>query len=162
MYRSFIKKNTTSVAILILSDNPHGFEEIQHLLSGQILFINISDVLSHAPIYILILLIWFLLPNIKKTLGFYVIFAIAITSSVQLVGVYVVFISLIIPALCVNNLKNNQYKIAWTCGILSIILGILSSIFFDLPTGPLIVISYIIVAIVISARRFFISKPQQI
>ena len=73
----------------------------------------------------------------------------AITSSVQLVGVYVVFASLILPAL--TALKSaNPYKVAWISGLISVVLGILLSIIFDLPAGPILVVSYVIVTILIA------------
>jgi len=134
-----------SLAILLLADHPTGGEEIRHLLSGQILFITWSDVLMHLPIYILILVLWFLPINLNG-IGFYILFSLAITSSVQLVGVYVVFASLILPALAAIKALN-PYKVAWLCGIISVLLGIIFSIFFDLPSGPILVVSYVIVTI---------------
>jgi zinc/manganese transport system permease protein len=134
-----------SLAILLLADHPSGGEEIRHLLSGQILFITWSDVLMHLPIYLLILVLWFLPINLNG-IGFYILFSLAITSSVQLVGVYVVFASLILPALAAIKALN-PYKVAWLCGIISVLLGIIFSIIFDLPSGPILVVSYVIVTI---------------
>jgi len=88
-----------SLALLLLADSPHGGEEVRHLLSGQVLFVTWPHVLAHAPVYAIILSLWFLMPRIRRSIWFYILFAMAITSSVQLVGVYVVFASLIIPAL---------------------------------------------------------------
>jgi zinc/manganese transport system permease protein len=136
-----------SLAILLLADHPTGGEEIRHLLSGQILFITWSDVLMHLPIYILILVLWFLPINLNG-IGCYILFSLAITSSVQLVGVYVVFASLILPALSALNMTK-PYKIAWISGLFSVILGILCSMIFDLPAGPILVVSYVIVTILI-------------
>ena len=111
------------------------------------LFITWQDVLLHLPIYILILVLWFLPINING-IGFYILFSLAITSSVQLVGVYVVFASLILPALAaVKSL--NPYKVAWLSGLISIVLGIIFSVIFDLPSGPVLVVSYVIVTILI-------------
>jgi zinc/manganese transport system permease protein len=138
-----------SVALLILSDNPHGGEEIQQLLSGQILFVSLQDVTMHAPIYGIILALWFFLPD-KARQGnlFYLLFAIAVTSSVQLVGVYVVFASLILPAIAASPYKQKQ-AVAWACGIGSVIVGISASIITDAPAGSVIVISYAMTALVI-------------
>ena len=136
-----------SLSILILSDHPTGGEEIRHLLSGQMLFITWQDVLLHLPIYILILVLWFLPINLNG-IGFYILFSLAITSSVQLVGVYVVFASLILPALTALK-ATNPYKVAWLSGLISVLLGIFLSIIFDLPAGPILVVSYVIVTILI-------------
>ena len=136
-----------SLAILILADHPTGGEEIRHLLSGNMLFVTWQDVLYHLPIYILIFLLWFS-PILRRGISFYLLFALAITSSVQLVGVYVVFASLILPALTAVNEKN-PYKIAWLCGIISVIAGIIFSVIFDAPAGPILVISYVVITILI-------------
>jgi len=135
-----------SMALLLLADHPHGGEEIQHLLSGQILFVTWQEVLAHAPIYALILGLWFAIPKVRSGTGFYALFALAITSSVQLVGVYVVFTSLILPALASSKV-DKKLLTAWTVGIFSVLAGVLFATLLDLPAGPVIVLSYILVAV---------------
>lgn len=130
--------------ILFLSNHAHGNEIHQNILSGQILFVTWSDIIFHAPIYFLIFLIWFKYKSAREGNGFYLLFTLAVTSSVQLVGIYVVFASLVLPALAVSNL-NNPYKIAYFCGIISIMTGMISALILDLTAGPLIVISYVII-----------------
>ena len=66
----------------------------------------------------------------------------------QLVGVYVVFASLILPALAALK-ATNPYKVAWLSGLISVLLGILLSVIFDLPAGPILVVSYVFVTILI-------------
>lgn len=143
---------SASLALLLLADQPHGGEEIQHLLSGQILFVTWADVMKHAPIYAFILALWFIRPRVREGIGFYLLFAMAITSSVQLVGVYVVFASLILPALAATRSKR-KHLTAWACGIVSVIGGILAATLLDLPAGPVIVVSYAVVTIVIGAMQ---------
>lgn len=132
-----------SLALLLLANHPHGGEEIQHLLSGQILFVTWRDVIMHSPIYLMILGSWFVTPVIRRGTGFYVLFALAITSSVQLVGVYVVFTSLILPALASIRV-NRKLQVAWSVGIFSVLFGIIGATARDLPAGPMIVLSYVI------------------
>ena len=149
-----------SLAILLLADHPTGGEEIRHLLSGQILFVTWQDVAKHTPIYILILAVWFFKKEYRNNIGFYLLFALAVTSSVQLVGIYVVFASLILPALAVINIRN-PYKLGWLCGIISVIAGVFLAIFFDAPAGPLIVVSYVlttIIFVIITKTKRFIGK----
>lgn len=134
-----------SLTILLLADHPHGGEEIQHLLSGQMLFVTWEDVITHAPIYALILAVWFLRPSLRAGIGFYLIFALAITSSVQLIGVYVVFASLILPALASVNTKYPN-TMALGSSLLSVFFSIIISIALDAPIGPITVVSYVIVA----------------
>ena len=136
-----------SLAILLLADHPSGGEEIRHLLSGQILFVTWQDVAKHVPIYILILTVWFFKTEFRNNISFYLLFALAVTSSVQMVGIYVVFASLILPALAVINIRN-PYKLGWLCGIISVMAGVFLAIFFDAPAGPLIVVSYVLTTII--------------
>lgn len=143
-----------SLAILILADDPHAGDEIQHLLSGQILFISWHDVLVHLPVYAIILVLWFALPKIKNGMWFYVLFACAITSSVQLVGVYVVFASLILPALATNRIS-----CAWMCGVISVLLGIGIAMFTDSPAGPVLVCSYVLVTILVKFYSYLRHSP---
>ncbi len=151
-----------SIALLVLADRPHGGEEIQHLLSGQILFVTWRDVILHTPVYASILVLWFLRPDkARHSNWFYVLFAIAITSSVQLVGVYVVFASLILPALAAAPYKQKQLM-AWICGITSILLGIFVSIVIDAPAGPVIVLAYAIVALSIRIAKKTLTKFMQL
>ncbi|MFT7144424.1 MAG: zinc/manganese transport system permease protein [Alphaproteobacteria bacterium] len=137
---------TASLSLLVLADNPHGGEEIQHLLSGHILFVTWQDVLMHAPVYLCIFVLWFLKNNFRSGLMFYTLFALAVTSSVQLVGVYVVFISLILPAVVLGLTHNNKYRYAWAYGVISLFVGIMTSIVCDLPSGSVIVASYVVLA----------------
>ncbi len=137
---------SSSLAILLLANNPHGSKEMLNILSGEILFITWEKILYHAPIYLFILALWLFKPSVRKGSTFYILFALAITSSVQLVGVYVVFASLILPALASLNFKSS-YVSAWIIGALSIIIGILLSLILDKPTGPILVLSFILIAI---------------
>lgn len=142
-----------SVAVLLLVDHPHGWEEIRHLLSGQMLFVTWKDALFHAPIYAIILMLWFFKPACRNGAGFYLLFASAITSSVQLAGVYVVFASLILPALAAIRAAR-PHVVAWSCAVLSVMIGMVAAIVTDMPAGPILVISYVNIAIFMAWLRF--------
>ncbi len=146
-----------SLALLLLADHPHGGEEVKHLLSGQMLFVTWTDVLKHAPIYALILLVWFSRPTVRSNIGFYLLFALAITSSVQLVGVYVVFASLILPALAAVGVKQ-PHVTAWLCGVAAVLSGIAFAVAFDMPAGPIIILSYTAAVLIIRAARIATKK----
>ena len=135
-----------SLSILLLAGHPHGGDTMRNLLSGQMLFVTWSDLLYHFPVYALVLAAWFVRPDWRTGLGFYVLFALAITSSVQLVGVYVVFASLILPALAAVGAKR-PYIMAWSCGGIAVLSGVAVSALSDLPAGPLLVASYSITAV---------------
>jgi zinc/manganese transport system permease protein len=80
-------------------------------------------------------------PRILLTgLFFYALFALAITVSVQLVGVYLVFASLIVPALATAGMKGRgRLFMAYMIGASGYALGLVLSAILDLPSGALIV-----------------------
>jgi zinc/manganese transport system permease protein len=137
-----------SAVLLALANHPQGGEEIQHILSGQLLFISWSQILAFLPIYVLAIVIWFVVPRVRTGLGFFVLFALVVTASVQLVGVYVVFASLILPALAVNTMGTRKAVVATGAGMLAVIAGTTASALHDLPAGPVLVFSFAIVTIV--------------
>ena len=134
-----------SLTLLLLADSPFGGEEIKSLLSGQILFVTWSDILTHAPVYALITALWIFRPQARRGVWFYILFATAITSSVQLVGVYVVFASLILPALGAVGAASPTVA-AWAVGAVSVVAGIAAATLLDAPAGPVLVTSYCVVA----------------
>lgn len=135
--------------ILLLSNNPHGGEHLKDLLVGQILWVSYQQLLPVAILYGLVLVAWFGL-NIKhKRLGFYGVFAVTVTASVQLVGVYLVFASLIIPSLATRLLPDKQRLwFGYVIGLISYALGLAASALFDVPSGAIIVWMLGIVAFV--------------
>ncbi|MGH8561637.1 MAG: metal ABC transporter permease, partial [Nevskiales bacterium] len=84
-----------SGALLLLAANPHGGEHLKELLVGQILWVNWPRLLPVALVYAVILALWFGMGERIGRIGFYLLFAAAVTLSVQLVGLYLVFASLI-------------------------------------------------------------------
>src|SRR5688572_2687144 len=88
-----------SGALLLLAANPHGGEHLKELLVGQILWVNWPRLLPVAVVYAVLLGLWFGWGERLGRTGFYLLFAVAVTISVQLVGLYLVFTTLIVPAL---------------------------------------------------------------
>lgn len=136
--------------ILLLAGNPHGSEHLKDLLVGQILWSTWASLAPVAALYAVMLVIWFALRNRFGTLGFYITFAIVVTASVQIVGIYLLFASLIIPALATSNLPDNRrLMVGYAVGALSYFLGIVLSAFLDLPTGAVIVWTMAVVALLV-------------
>lgn len=128
--------------ILMLANNAHGGEHLQTLLSGQILWVNPRWLLWVAGLYALLLLVYRWLGSRASRVGFYLIFALAITASVQLVGVYLVFSSLIVPALATRRLGLTapaRLMLGYTIGVFGYAGGLLVSSLLDMPSGPVIV-----------------------
>jgi len=134
--------------ILLLAGNPHGSEHLKELLVGQILWQTWSSLLPIGILYAVVMAVWFLIRPRSGALSFYLAFAVVVTASVQIVGIYLVFASLIIPALATVGLKRGNRLVAgYLVGAASYLIGILVSVMFDLPTGAVIVWSMAAVAL---------------
>jgi len=141
-------------SILLLANNPEGGEHLKDLLVGQILWVNLKSLIPVAALYVLILAAWFGLRARLGRIGFYLLFALAVTASVQLVGVYLVFASLIMPALAVRGLRDKAgLAVAFGMGVVAYATGLVLSTVFDLPSGALIVWCLAAGAIVVACLR---------
>lgn len=139
-----------TLSLLLLANNPHGGEHLKELLVGQILWVSYEQLIIPTVVYAGILFLWFGLRIREKTpVAFYLIFAVTVTVSVQLVGVYLVFASLIIPALATRQLSGNRRLVTgFISGAIGYALGLAGSAMFDLPSGAVVVWSMAVVAIV--------------
>jgi zinc/manganese transport system permease protein len=139
--------------ILLLSGNPHGGEHLKELLVGQILWVNTTQVLWLAAVSALLLAaMWLGWVERLGRFGFYGVFALAVTASVQLVGVYLVFSSLIIPALATRaHTGSRRLVTGYALGASGYALGLALSALFDLPSGAVIVWTLAVCAIVFVA-----------
>lgn len=134
--------------ILLLAGNPHGSEHLKELLVGQILWQTWSSLVPIAALYVVVLALWFTLQARLGALIFYLLFAVAVTASVQIVGIYLVFASLIIPALATTGIRRgNRLFAGYAIGAISYFIGIAGSVLLDLPTGAVIVWSMAAVAV---------------
>ena len=128
-------------AIVLMSHDPHAGEHLQELLVGQILWTTWSGLWPLALVTASVLVAWFSLRLKDSPLGFYGLFAVTVTASVQMVGVYLVFASLIVPALAAAGRPGRAYVI----GAAGYALGLLASGLFDLPAGAAIVLALVMV-----------------
>lgn len=149
-----------SLGVLLLAGDPHGGEHLSELLSGQILWVTPGQVAQIGVLYAALLALWAWRGAGLGTLGFYLVFALAITASVQLVGVYLVFASLILPALAVRGWPpRTGLLVGWVLGALAYAAGLAASALSDWPAGPAVVIALAIVALLagnllrVAARR---------
>jgi len=126
--------------ILLLANNPHGGDHLKELLVGQILWVEWGQLLNAGIISAIVLTVWLKYKEKIGSAGFYTLFAIAITVSVQLVGVYLVFASLIIPALATARCSvRSGLRMSLITGISGYALGLVLSALLDLPSGAVIV-----------------------
>jgi zinc/manganese transport system permease protein len=134
-----------SVELLLLANNPHGGEHLKDLLVGQILWVTVAGLWPIALFYAVALAIWFGFRHRLGQIGFYVLFALVVTQSVQLVGVYLVFASLIVPALASRRYAPKlRLAVGYTVGVVGYVLGLVVSSMLDLPTGAAIVVTLIL------------------
>jgi zinc/manganese transport system permease protein len=144
--------------LILLANNPHGGEELKDLLVGQILWVDIHNLLPAAIVSAIVLILWFGFRSRLGRPGFYLVFALSVTVSVQLVGVYLVFASLIVPALATRRLNDRGGLVwAYSIGFVAYCAGLAASALFDLPTGAVIVWSLAAVGLI---ARGLMSKKQ--
>jgi zinc/manganese transport system permease protein len=81
--------------------------------------------------------------------GFYAPFAVAVTVSVQLVGLYLVFAALIVPPLATRRMAQHRLVVAaWSLALAGYAVGLVASTALDLPSGPVIVWVLVALALV--------------
>lgn len=153
----------SAAMILVLTQVPHGAEEINHLLVGSILWVIWPQVLKTAALYgaLGLLLAWAHPrlsrisedPEAAREQGlrlrrwdflFYAVLGTVVTSSVQIAGVLLVFTLLVVPSVmacrrgCRGWGRRNLLFVVGV-GVLAVIVGAAASWFLDLPTGAAIV-----------------------
>ena len=122
------------IGIVLLASNPHGGEHLKDLLVGQILWVNTEQLawLTGITVALIIAIHGGIVQRLGR-FGFYGAFAVAVTASVQLVGVYLVFSSLIVPALATRFGATKRRQLT------AYALGRTLSALFDLPSGAIVV-----------------------
>jgi zinc/manganese transport system permease protein len=129
-----------SLALLLLNKNPHGAEHLRDILEGQILWVAPAQLVPAAIVAAVVLALWFGMRARLGRAGFYPLFALSVTLSVQMVGVYLVFASLILPALAVSRLRLPwRLPAGYALGAASYTIGLGLSFIADLPAAPVIV-----------------------
>jgi zinc/manganese transport system permease protein len=138
----------STAQILLLANDPHGGEDLKDLLAGQILWVSAAQLLRAALLTAVFLWIWFAWRQRIGRVGFYVLFACMVTVSVQLVGVYLVFSSLIVPAIAsYRYAESRQLLIGYSLAAASYAVGLGISAVSDLPSSPVIVWAMTVIGI---------------
>src|SRR6185312_1357594 len=93
-----------------------------------------------AILYAAVLAVAALVDLGRRRVLFYALFAVTVTASVQLVGVFLVFASLIVPALTARAIGvRRPILFGYGLGLAGYVLGLLASLVLDLPTGAAVV-----------------------
>ncbi len=145
-----------TAALILLANDPHGGDRLKDLLAGQLLWVSYEDLWLPALLSLGILVFWFKNSITNQSTLFYGLFALSVTMSVQLVGVYLVFASLIIPALATRH--GQSLTFAYGIGMAGYLLGLMASALLDLPTGPIIVWAMALIAVVTAFSNQFANK----
>lgn len=174
-----------AVAILVIDRAPQGAEHIKEILTGSILWVQWDTILTAALIYLLVGIFHFIFRDkfilisnnpeqayrqgLKVRLWdflFYMTFGIVIAHSVRTAGVLLVFVFLVVPAIATILLTNRlwlQLVLGWSMGTLVSILGLLTSYYADLPSGPTVVATYGLALLLLSLVLYLIrSKNRKI
>jgi zinc/manganese transport system permease protein len=135
-----------SAELILLGFNPHGAEHLKDLLVGQILWVEPRQLLPVAVLYAAVLAAFFCVDLRRRRALFYVLFAVTITASVQLIGVFLVFASLILPALAATGTTRPwRLPVAYAIGLAGYAIGLVASALWDVPTGAAVVCALAIV-----------------
>jgi len=130
----------STAQILVLANDPHGGENLKDLLAGQILWVSTEQLVRTAVLTGIFAVVWFLWRERIGRIGFYVLFAVVVTASVQLVGVYLVFTTLIVPAVATyRNPADRQLALGYGLALGSYLAGLAVSVVTDLPSSAVIV-----------------------
>ena len=166
---------SAALLILVLSRSGEGDEQIRQALVGNILLIDLKEIIKIFIIYSIIGLFhyffrrqFFLISQnpeeaFKRGLNvrfwdflFYVSFGFVVTSSVKIAGVLVVFAFLIVPSTCAiifSDVAKTRLMIGWGIGFLVSAIGMAISYFLDLPTGASVVCAFGMTLVILLAVK---------
>ncbi len=163
-YIGIIYAVSSSAMILVLTQVPHGGDEIRHLLVGALLWVSWPVVLKTAVLYGVLGLVLYLKrgplllvsmdPERARAQGlslgrwdflFYLILGFVVTSSVQIAGVLLVFCLLVVPTVMgMRSVAEPRRQFVYTLlvGMVAVVVGAAVSYGLDLPTGAAIVCTF--------------------
>ena len=165
--------------ILLLSRVAGGKEELEHLLTGDILNVTARDVVERAAIFAVLAGFFAafhrrfaqISTDAAKAVAdglrvrlwdflFYAAFAVVVVFFVRVAGVLLTFAYLIVPAVCSVMLAKtwvSRLLVGWGIAAAASLVGLYASFVMDLPTGAAIVcacgLALIAVTIGVSVRK---------
>ncbi|HEX2494596.1 MAG TPA: metal ABC transporter permease [Steroidobacter sp.] len=155
----------STAQILLLANDPHGGENLKELLAGQILWVSNGQLIRTAVLTAIFSIVWFRWREQVGRAGFYVLFAVVVTASVQLVGVYLVFTTLIVPAVATyRHASSRQLVLGYALAFGSYLLGLAASVVTDLPSSPVIVWAMAILGLIVhlTATRSVLAEQKRV
>jgi zinc/manganese transport system permease protein len=168
--------------ILMLSRVAGGREELEHLLTGDILNVTRLDVAQRTLLFVVFAGLFaavhsrFALisrtPAVAYAQGlnvrlwdflFYAAFAVIVVSYVRVAGVLLTFAYLIVPAVCAVMLADRwlqRLMVGWGIAASASLVGLVASYRLDLPTGAAIVCACGLALVIVSIVAAFRRKPR--
>ena len=168
----------SALVILLTGFTAEGADHVKETLTGSLIWTTWPTVGVVAVAYALIGLFHYLARDPMRRITFapatarrlrlwdfifYLTFGIAITFSVTLAGVLLIFSTLVIPATIAFLFTASFARalvLAWVSGGLALVLGLWASVAWDVATGPLLVVAFGVALVVAFALRpFFGAAP---
>ena len=162
-----------AAVILLLSRVAGGKEELEHLLTGDILNVTMGDVGKRAGTFAVLGAFYavfhkrfaLISENFSQALAtgmfvrlwdflFYAAFSLVVVSFVRIAGVLLTFAYLIVPAVCAVMLVDrwkSRLVVGWVIAAIASLGGLWASYKFDLPTGAAIVVACGVLLVLVSA-----------
>ena len=165
----------SAVTVLVVSHSPHGAEHIKDILVGSLLNTTWTNVWHTALAYAVLGALQLALAKRFIAIswrpeqaeqesrrvglwdfGFYVLFGLVITISVQFAGILLVFSYLIVPAVITRLFSQNLLKrllAGWGVAVAASALGLWASWTWDFPTGAAMVAAFGVLLVVAGFAR---------
>ncbi len=128
-----------SVLLLALAADPHAGHRLSRSLNGDILWVSWPDMLPLALLTPVFLLLWRWQGQWLRGVAFYPCFALLVSLSVPLLGVYLVFVTLIAPALVVQ--LGGGRMAAMLSASVGYLFGLSIAWLLDWPAGATLVLA---------------------
>lgn len=174
---------TFAATMLVLSRSALGPQELDHIIKGELLWVQAPTVIKTAIIYSLVGLFHFVFrkhfmaisfnPANAESDGtnvrlwdflFYMSFGFVITSSVAIAGVFLVFSYLVIPsvgAILVSDRLSTRLALGWIGGSIISFIGVKLSWNTGLTTSPLIVVLFAAALLLTGLYRYLRLAPKR-
>ncbi|MCI0698223.1 metal ABC transporter permease [candidate division KSB1 bacterium] len=175
---------TFAATILVLSKSALGPQELDHIIKGELLWVQASTVIKTALIYAFVGIFHFIFrkqfmaisfdPENAEQNGlnvrfwdflFYMSFGFVITSSVAIAGVFLVFSYLVIPsvgAMLLSDKLSTRLASGWIGGSIISFIGVKLSWNTGLPTSPLVVCVLASALLLSAVFRYLKLAPRKI
>lgn len=175
---------TFAATILVLSKSALGPQELDHIIKGDLLWVQSHVVIKTALIYAVVGLFHFAFRKNFMAISFdvhaaeasgirvrlwdflfYMSFGFVITSSVAIAGVFLVFSYLVIPsvaAMLVAEKISTRLALGWIGSSIISFIGVKLSWTTGLPTSPLIVVLFAAALLLTGVFRYLKLAPRKL